>query len=336
MELIYIGAFPPKWGGVTVKNKDVYNELITTGLSIRKIDIGKIKREKSVSECISLVSALMGRDNRLIIGISAASRRSFVKLLHIVNRKTMNRSIMLVMGGAAAKEIAGDRDDRKRMSEFKRIYVETQGMRHLLTESGMKNVSIYPNCRKRRMQCPGTKKECEKLQCVFFSLIQKEKGVDEILETAGKMTNVDLTFYGHIDNEYLDEFKSGVERLSNCTYKGVFRGTDELKYRELSKYDVMLLPTKWDREGIPGILVEAKIAGLSCIVSNVSYNAEIVQNNVNGIVLTRNDSSCLTEAIRSLNEDRGKLEKQKEESFKSAENYYIENYIDSIIHDIRE
>ena len=111
MGLIYIGAFPPKWGGVTVKNNDVYNELIAKGLPIKKINIGKIKRDKSIFECISLVTALMGRDNRLIIGVSAASRRSFVRLLHAVNRKAMNRSIMLVMGGAAAREIADDRDD---------------------------------------------------------------------------------------------------------------------------------------------------------------------------------------------------------------------------------
>lgn len=334
MSLFFIGPFPPKWGGVTVKNCDLYNELIEKGISVEKIDLNLIKRKKSLREFFRLLKAITGRNNRYIIGISAASRRSFSRLLYFINRKAMRRSVSIVMGGAAARDISADPKYILWMSEFKRIYVETKGMLNLLTESGMTNVSIYPNCRKKIEWEDTGRKTSEKLQCVFFSFIQKEKGVDEIFKSAASLPDVDFTFYGSIDHTYEKEFYQSLRKNPNCTYKGVFKGTDESKYRELSGYDILLLPTKWTTEGIPGVLVEAKIAGLSCIVSNVSYNSEIITDNEDGIVLARNDSGCLTEAIRLLNEDRNLLDNQKTQSRRSADNYYIESYIDYIIHDI--
>lgn len=335
MSVIYIGAFPPQWGGVTVKNDDLFNELTKNGISIEKVDLNKIKRSRSIKEALRLIRAITGRNNRLIIGVSAGSRRIFTKLLYLINKRIMSRSVVVVMGGAAARELSSDSDYMKWMSEFKRIYVETYGMAKLLMESGMRNVSIYPNCRKKAAHSFISEEENSKLQCVFFSLIQKQKGVDTILKSAKDLPEIDFSFYGPIDSKYKDEFEQNMHELGNCTYKGLFKGTDEEKYRELAKYDILLLPTRWTTEGIPGILVEAKIAGLTCIVSDVSYNSEIVTNGINGIVLARNDDQCLKEAISFLNEHRNILLMQKNESFKSADDYYIESYLDLFIQDLK-
>lgn len=335
MSLIYIGAFPPKWGGVTVKNNDLFIELVERGLSINKIDLNRIKRKRSIPESIRLAVALVGRNNQFIIGISAGSRKSFSKILFKLNKKAMRQSIMIVMGGAAAQEISNDSEYMKLMAEYKRIYVETHGMYDLLVECGMRNVSIYPNCRKKAKQNLIAENRTGKLKCVFFSLIQKEKGVDNILKSAEELKETDFYFYGSIDNTYQNDFEREIKKLPNCFYKGLFKGTDDEKYLELAKYDVLLLPTRWTTEGIPGILVEAKIAGLSCIVSNVSYNSEIVTDGVSGIVLAHNNVACLTEAVCLLSRDRRLLENQKRESYKSANEYYIENYVDDIIREIR-
>lgn len=334
MSFIYIGAFPPKWGGVTVKNNDLFNELTARGVSLQRVDLNKIKRNKSLKETIKLINAVTRKNNRLIIGISAGSRRSFTKLLYLINKEVMRQSIMIIMGGAAARELSTDSEYLKWMMEFKRIYVETPGMERLLIDCGMRNVSIYPNCRKRAMNNYYKEEEHSRLQCVYFSLIQKEKGVDTILKSASELLDIDFCFYGGIAPSYRNEFENSIEHMHNCSYKGIFKGTDEEKYKELSKYDILLLPTKWTTEGIPGVLVEAKIAGLACIVSDVSYNSEIVTDGVDGIVLSQNNDQYLKEAIRVLNNDRSKLLKQKKESLKSAENYYIDKYVDLIIHEL--
>lgn len=144
------------------------------------------------------------------------------------------------------------------------------------------------------------------------------------------LPHVEFSFYGDIVDDYKDIFMSRVNAQQNVSYYGVFKGSIDAVYGELSKYDVLLFPTKWDIEGVPGILVEGKIAGLAEIVSNKSYNAELVRNGIEGIVLGDNSAADLAAAIQQLDENRKALSTLKAGSRFSAEQYFIENYISAI------
>ena len=330
MSLIYIGAFPPDWGGVTVKNRDLFDALVKEGVQIKKVDLNGITKQKKLGEAFKLIGAVLGRGNRYVIGISAASRKKFTHLLYMLNRKAMRRSIMIVMGGMAARDLAADPEYMRWASAFKRLYVETESMVRRLEKCGMKNIALYPNCRHMPAEDYHSQIKTGKLRCVFFSCIQPEKGVDILLDTAEKMTDVEFIFYGNIVPAYSDTFAERIARLPNCTYKGIFKGSNEEVYRELRQYDVLLFPTEWDTEGVPGILVEAKIAGLPCIVSDKSYNSELVKDHAEGIVTEQNNPEILAKAIEMLNADRELLQKLSDGSFRSAERFYIESYIREI------
>lgn len=335
MSLIYIGAFPPGWGGVTIKNRDLFEALVSEGLQIKKVDLHRITRQKKLGEVFKLTRAVLGRGNRYVIGISTGMRKRFTHALYVLNRNAMRKSIMIVMGGTAARDLAGDPEFMRWASEYKRIYVETESMVKVLESNGMKNIALYPNCRHRSTVPYRSIKEAGKLSCVFFSYIQKEKGVDIILEAAAKMPAIDFVLYGNIDPMYTEEFQRRIKELSNCSYKGIFKGSSEEVYKELKEYDILLFPTRWDTEGVPGILVEAKVAGLPCIVSDRSYNSELVADGEEGIVLAENDAESLVQAIRKLDQDREFLYRLKTGSKKSAERYYIENYIKAICDELR-
>ena len=76
--------------------------------------------------------------------------------------------------------------------------------------------------------------------------------------------------------------------------------------------------------------MEGKIAGLAEIVTDHNYNAEIVENGQDGIVLKNNTVEELIEAILYVQENPDVLKKMKLNSRKSAEKYYIENSIPEI------
>ena len=334
MSLVYIGAFPPGWGGVTIKNRDLYEALVDEGLQIKKIDLHKITRQKKIVELMKLCFAVLNHKNHFVIGISTGMRRSFTHALYCLNRKAMRKSILMVMGGTAARDITEDPKFMLWASQYKKIYVETYSMEKLLNSKGMSNIAFYPNCRHRSsVQCDSSIKN-GKLKCVFFSYIQPQKGVGIILDAAKQLADIEFVFYGNIDPSYTDEFQKELNNLDNCVHKGIFKGNNEEVYKELKKYDVLLFPTNWDTEGVPGILVEAKIAGLPCIVSDKSFNSELVRNNVEGIVLTENDSDCLVNAIKTLDKDRNLLKNLSVGSYNSSESFYIENYIKDIIEEL--
>ena len=109
---------------------------------------------------------------------------------------------------------------------------------------------------------------------------------------------------------------------------------DEI-YKTLNNYDILLFPTRWAFEGVPGILVESKIAGLTVIASNIAYNNELIINLNEGIILENNDASNLCNSLKTLDCNRDLLFELKTNNYLSSERYYIDNYIDNIIETIK-
>lgn len=329
MSLVYMGAFPPGYGGVTRKNHNLYTAL-EKEMHIKRVDFNKVK-SKDIKEAIRLVFHFFNPKDRFVIGVSGkTTRKRFTQMLYYFNRKAMEKSIIMIMGGTASRDMSIEPEYRKCAKGYKKIYVETQSMKNEMDAAGFANVDIYPNGRFRPQKDILSKAVSQKLQCVFFSQIQPEKGADLILEAAKALPNVDFTFYGKIVDGFKKDFFSNVEKLPNTSYLGVFKGTSEAIYAKLAQYDVLLFPTKWDIEGVPGILVEGKIAGLVEIVSNKSYNAEIVRDGIEGIVLKENLASNLATAIQELDENRKMLNTLKSGSKSSAEQYFIENYMSAL------
>lgn len=336
MQNIYIGSFPINGGGVTNKNRDLYDALIASGVKICKIDLNDIKNRKNIFVFLELVLALVNRKNRFVVGISTGkkTRRTFCRLLYTVNRKSMEQSILIMMGGIDNNNIIRDQVYAKWIACYRRVYVETEGMRKSLEAIGLNNVAVYSNCRFRpnTQIIPRVGSGC--LNCVFFSSVQPEKGIDLILIAAKALSSVHFFVYGRVADSYKECFERNVKDLSNVSYVGNFQGSSEEVYVELSKYDVLLLPTRWAAEGVPGILVEGKIAGLAEVVTNHNYNAEIVANGWDGIVLKNNTTAELIEAIGRLDNDRSMLLNMKHNSKISSEKYLIENNITDIVNDI--
>ncbi len=330
MKTYYLGAFPPGYGGVTRKNENLYIAL-SQKTEISRVDFNAIKR-KRFKELFRLIAALCDRRARYVIGVSGKkTRRLFTALLYYWNRKAMGRSAIMIMGGTFGEDMVAQPRYRRWASGYGCIYVETQGMLRRLREAGLENGAIYPNGR----FCPKTDFSPEntdgRLKCLFFSQVSREKGVDILLEAAKICPDVDFSVYGKVVENFREEFRGLESSLPNVTYEGLCKLQGDELYELLHRYDVMLFPTKWDIEGVPGTLVEAKIAGIPSIVSDKSFNRELVEDGEAGLVLKENTPQALADAIGKLDADRTLLYKLKQGSFASAREYYIENYTDDIL-----
>lgn len=331
MSLLYIGGFPPPYGGVTTKNENLYIA-ISDSIKIKNIDFNKIKR-KNIIEAIRFCIALINRKNRFVVGVAGRkTRKRLCKLLYYINKKSMKESVIFLMGGTVANDIANDLEYQKYVSQYKRVYAETMSMVSTLKNVGLMNAEYYPNCRfKPKIDIVVEPAKNNNLNCVFFSSICIEKGADIVLNIAKKLPNMNFSFYGPVDEKYKNDFMNDVNSLQNVVYNGVFTGTKDEVYQELSKYDVLLFPTRYDIEGVPGILVESKIAGITCIVSDKSYNSEIIKDDVEGLVVKNNSVEEYVNLLNDITINSDKLLSLKKNNFNSSELYYIENYIDQII-----
>lgn len=316
-----MGSFPPPYGGVTVKNELLY------GLLKDKIEM-RIKQKFTV---LSTLEALMLGD-RFILAVGHTKYLLLLSsVIAVLRPKAMRKSIVFAMGGNLADMLEGKPHIIRYLQRYRQIYVEPKRMLRRLQSMGLNNISFLPNCRMRPQKDFLPSSTDAPLRCVFFSRVSPDKGVDVVIEAAHQLKNVGFHIYGELSDEYSETFHRLLQDSPNVQYHGVFMGRNEEVYEEIQKYDVMLFPSRWAFEGVPGILVEAKIAGIPAVVSDICYNAEIVEDGVSGIVLKENTSEALIQAIQVLDSNRALLYQMKYGAKESAEIYYIENYMDEIL-----
>lgn len=318
--IYYVGSFPPPYGGVTIKNALLYEALeASLGEELGKFDAAKAK--KRPIRLLKLFRLLLGREDTFLIG--TAHRRLLTWFLYRFNRSAMSRSVLVVMGGQFPSMAAKKPGLCRQLSCYRRILVETDSMRQTLENAGLSNVSVFPNCRKGS-HITAIRPTGATLRCLFFSRVSADKGADLVLEAAGNDLNVD--FYGEIDPNYRHTFLRSVESRENLRYLGVFQADSPTLYDTLHSYDVLLLPTRWKAEGVPGILVEAKMAAVPAIVSDICFNAEIVEDGISGIVLQENTAQALRRAVDLLKADPALTDSLKSGALTSSAHYLLESY----------
>lgn len=334
MAIYYIGSFPPAYGGVTIKNQNLY-EALKDQLDLRKIDMNRIKRG-DIREILRFGWAML-TGKQYIIGLAGQkNRRQFTKLMYRFKRKAMSRSVLLVMSGIVDDVIGAGADFLRMFNSYRKTYVELPGMRDRLEQAGVTNAAVYPNARPRPRRPEPVRTGDGPLRCVFFSQIEPDKGVDRILAASMLLPEFRFDFYGRIVPNYREKFQGEMVKEENTCYHGVFTGDANAVYEELSRFDVLLLPTRCKTEGLPGILIEAKIAGIPAVVSATNHNREIVSDGTDGFVLVEDSVQCLVSALRRLDGNREMLLRMKQAARESAESYYIDVCAQSLIRDLLE
>ncbi len=329
-KICYFGGFPPPYGGVTIKNQ-LLKEALSPHISLALMDTRKARRDPV--QLARQTWALVTGKGPFVVANSKHGRRKLTMMLARCNPKALKKSILIVMGGSLPEDIVGDDSFIAALKSYRRIFVEVSGMQEKLEAMGFDNVSIYPNCRKdRRFSAIGKTPETG-LKCLFFSLICKEKGVDNILTAAKTLPDMQFDFYGDIMEGYEEEFHAQLAQAPNCRYQGVFASDGVNIYEKLHSYDLLLLPTRYATEGIPGVLVEAKIAALPSIVSDASYNRYLVEDGVSGLLLPENTPQALSQALSGLTPEE--VDRLKLGALHSAGDYLIENNLDEILSYLR-
>lgn len=156
-----------------------------------------------------------------------------------------------------------------------------------------KNSIWFPNVRKQT-SLPKQEFSYSK-RFVFISQVKKEKGIDILLETFKELDDsFHLDIYGPLMGYTIEQLKT-----RNTSYLRQLK-PEEVTLK-LKEYDILLLPTYWEGEGYPGIIIEALSVGVPTIATLWGGIPEIVEHNYNGILIPPNNNKALVKAIKSIN-----------------------------------
>lgn len=158
------------------------------------------------------------------------------------------------------------------------------------------HVAWFPTSR------PAPRTPIERSACrrfVFVGWVSKSKGVAEILEVGKRLSRNDVRI------DVYGPFREGLSRRD-------FDGQDTVRYcgqidagkasDRISEYDALLLPTRWEGEGYPGVIMEAYQAGIPVIATRWMSIPEIVDDS-SGILIRPASIDELLAAIDRLVSD---------------------------------
>lgn len=184
---------------------------------------------------------------------------------------------------------------RKTILSSDTVFLETKQLVNYFKEFN-DNVVWLPNARKP-VETVKSERNFQK-RFVFISRIVPQKGIDEIIKASEMLSDqYTIDLYGPIDDRwYADDFFDDL----SVSYKGVLK--PEQISGILQQYDVLLLPSYFEGEGYPGIVIEALAMGMPVIATIWKALPEVIQNKDNGLLVPIKDGAGLATAMAYFND----------------------------------
>lgn len=315
----YFGFVTNQLDGQTVKTRNIY-DLLKSNLGDQVLFYDTQTLKRSVYEIFILFRFIL--ISKRIVYIAARKNLTYVfPVLFLICSISFKKISYFVVGGWLPNFIKKHAFHRLILKKISNVLVESKAMKNILTDTfRFNNISIFPNF---RIFNHIAKPEISygPLKIVFMSRIMKKKGIELIFRYANKTKKeVLIDFYGPIDPKDKEYFDNAIRECKVAEYKGYLE--PEIVHRTLSMYDVLLLPTKFYTEGLPGAVVDAYISGVPVIVTDWIHATEFVINNETGIIIPFNNGyDQFAEALNKLESDRDFLYSMKENAAAYSYNF---------------
>lgn len=168
---------------------------------------------------------------------------------------------------------------------------------------------------------------------LFLGALIERKGIYDILQVATKLNkklpkDITFDFYGPDPNGDFNRkiIEMGLEK--RVFYHGWLKDAD--KKQVFSKTLLNLLPSY--NEGLPMTILETMAYGIPNISTNVAAIPEVIENNVNGKIITPGDIVSLEEAILDIVQDTNCRQRYSENAFQTITNIFsIDNHVEELL-----
>ena len=143
------------------------------------------------------------------------------------------------------------------------------------------------------------------LKLVFFSRIEKKKGLEFMLKALNKADfNFIFDIYGSGEVDYIAELKSVISPSIQCkiNWKGSVFGDD--KFRLLQAYDLMVLPS-YD-ENFANVVIESLSVGTAVLITRKVGLSDYVEKQGLGWICEQSTDKIIA-ILKTINEDRKEL-----------------------------
>lgn len=316
IRLLMIGGMPPPIGGTTILFRDLVDRLSSSEqLSVKIINTSHAKpgwMAGAIKGIQCLVSVMWNVPRASIVSFHTSMQGAifFGPLVHFFCRVFGRKWIFRGFGGYFESwygllgraqrwifDITVMRADAllfERMSSVQYFQALTCSPVHW-----------YPNNRSLdRTVEPAELDRPPSRRFVFLGHVKPSKGIGELIAASRMLhdAQVHIDVYGPLQEGVAASWFDN----TSVQYRGIIAKEQVMK--TLVQYDALVLPTYWEGEGHPGVILEAYCAGIPVIATRWGGISEIVSSETGRLVEPR-DPCGLAGAMRELAESSSTLSK---------------------------
>ena len=270
--------------GAVVKTRNIYYGLLEKYGSdlISYVDIWGGKKRIAVIFA-EVFKAFQKCEN--IIWVTSSIKGPFVFYIRLLQKIFKRRVIYIPIGVRISGRIAKDLKAKKRLSFCSAFLPESKQNCSELQSMGFPEVYLFRNFKSvKELGCSyeSLYNNMNVISFCTFSRVTKEKGITDAVIAISKVQELvpnirfELHIYGGIDPDYKEEFELLLSDNSFVTYEGIVNSEDAVS--TLQKHDVLLFPTRFPDEGIPGTIIDAFASGIPIISSKWLYFDELFED----------------------------------------------------------
>ncbi|MBQ6999069.1 MAG: glycosyltransferase [Clostridia bacterium] len=288
--------------GQTVKTIVTYDALKRYGIDNMAIVDTYYSKKNPIVFGLSLLNCIL-KHKKIIVLLSINGRRILFPILYILS-KFGKEIYHYAIGGRLAREVEQKPRWKKYVNSFKGNWVESTELADKLQGVGVKNAIYLPNFKKLNIIKPDEMitEYAEPFRFCIFSRVMKEKGIEDAIQAIADVNKTygkeiaQLDIYGPIESGYDEQLNDCLNKSDgSCKYCGVVEPSKSVE--ALKDYYMLLFPTHWRHEGIPGTIIDSLSAGVPIISRRWQYCDEMITDNVTGYVYNFDEPEKLVDKI---------------------------------------
>jgi len=329
--LLLVSPLPPPAGGVATWTQRILGSGLTERYDIRVLNT-------NTGRTTDQQQGVDGRKLRLAMRLAARYARILTTwrpdVVHIntsalfplfaldsgflLSARAAGCSTILHLRGSTLKHVVGTRAAALTGAVMRRahaVFLLNEGELARARQLGVRRAHQVCNFVQYRDAPPRPRKEGAKL--LYVGWIMREKGIFELIEALGGLPDVHVTMLGRFVHDSEPDIRAAVDR-AGVADQIEFVGEvplDEV-WQHYDRANIFVLPSYI--EGFPNTLLEAMIAALPVVATDVGAIPEAVVDGTTGLLVPARDAVALRGAIKKLSESEGLRRKMGQAGYQRA------------------
>ena len=308
--ILFVGPFSPPYNGDGIKNSYLREGFEEAGLTKVQWFDTIARSGPRWKNNLRLILSMM-HANQVVFSLNCNGRYYILPIFWFLSLFTNKKGVLFVIGGSFDVQLSKYLPLWRRkvfvkiLNKLDGIFAESSTLKQGLEDVGLKNVVKVYNPRKD----DGSRwklKNAIRTKGVFISRVTASKGILVLLKAIEQINNTEeklsLDIYGPMDENYKDEVFRYIDSSNGAiSYKGIVK-PDRVQLL-LTEYHFLVLPTFHSGEGLPGILVEAGMAGIPIIITRFNALGEYFKEDKSALFVEPENVADLRKAFRRLISD---------------------------------